>query len=232
VLAVGDQQFQQKCLGKIRSIASGEGRTVLFVSHNLLSVQQLCSRVLRLADGSVLGDGAPDEEIGRYLGDAAIATPRVELAELRRSSAFTGRARYFAAEPDGPPDWQFGFTDPIALTLCFRTTARFTDLELGMAIFTLQGTEIVSTLSSWGPGLDPLEPGEHRVTVRFPRLDLAPAIYRVALGLRSDRGLEDHIPEAFNIQVVASAATTRAHLDGVHGVLLPKAVFTLAPPTT
>ncbi len=66
VLAVGDAAFQKKCLGKISAVAT-DGRTVLFVSHNLAAVNTLCSRALLLQRGQLLLDGAPDDIIRAYL---------------------------------------------------------------------------------------------------------------------------------------------------------------------
>ena len=63
VLAVGDATFQKKCLGKIREVSSEEGRTVLFVSHNLSSVRQLCSRAILLEQGRMAFDGLPGAAI-------------------------------------------------------------------------------------------------------------------------------------------------------------------------
>lgn len=66
VLAVGDAGFQKKCLGKMGEVAK-EGRTVLFVSHNMAAVQQLCSRALLLDKGSLIKEGEVAEVIGHYL---------------------------------------------------------------------------------------------------------------------------------------------------------------------
>lgn len=66
VLAVGDQQFQDKCLGKMRSIAGG-GRTVLFVSHNMAAIQTLCIRALLMDAGAIQFDGLAAESVHRYL---------------------------------------------------------------------------------------------------------------------------------------------------------------------
>lgn len=66
VLAVGDAEFQKKCLGKMRN-AAGEGRTVLFVSHNMAAVQALCQRALLLRDGSLVEDGPAHRVVGAYL---------------------------------------------------------------------------------------------------------------------------------------------------------------------
>jgi lipopolysaccharide transport system ATP-binding protein len=68
VLAVGDAQFQAKCLGKMEEVAQGGGRTVLFVSHNLAAVSQLCTRVIVLDRGRVVCDGSTTEGISFYTG--------------------------------------------------------------------------------------------------------------------------------------------------------------------
>lgn len=66
VLAVGDTEFQKKCLGKMKDVASG-GRTVLLVSHNMVAVQSLCERCITLSAGSLISDGTVEEAILRYV---------------------------------------------------------------------------------------------------------------------------------------------------------------------
>jgi lipopolysaccharide transport system ATP-binding protein len=72
VLTVGDAQFQKKCLGKMEEVGR-QGRTVLFVSHNMASVQQLCGRVLYISSGVLLEDGKPETVISSYLKDISDA---------------------------------------------------------------------------------------------------------------------------------------------------------------
>jgi lipopolysaccharide transport system ATP-binding protein len=67
VLAVGDLPFQKKCLGKMREVSQGEGRTVLFVSHNIPTVKQLCGRAILLKDGSVLRQGPTSQVLDHYV---------------------------------------------------------------------------------------------------------------------------------------------------------------------
>ena len=67
VLAVGDAEFQKKCLGKVHGVATRQGCTVFFVSHNMTAVQSLCGNVIRLHDGRVQGIGDCDQQIGEYL---------------------------------------------------------------------------------------------------------------------------------------------------------------------
>ena len=68
VLAVGDMKFQQKCLDKMKDVAENEGRTVLYVSHNMNTIRKLCDRCIVLDKGHVIFDGEVEEAIGLYLG--------------------------------------------------------------------------------------------------------------------------------------------------------------------
>lgn len=84
VLAVGDHEFQKKCIGKMGEVAKG-GRTVLFVSHNMTAVNQLCTRSMMLVNGSVGSSGPTDEVIAEYLklsggDDGLLVWPDVAIA--------------------------------------------------------------------------------------------------------------------------------------------------------
>ena len=68
VLAVGDMSFQQKCLNKMRDVSRSEGRTVLYVSHNMNTIRQLCERCIVLKSGKIIYDGNTEEAISIYLG--------------------------------------------------------------------------------------------------------------------------------------------------------------------
>ncbi|MBF8457268.1 ATP-binding cassette domain-containing protein [Kaistella sp. G5-32] len=67
VLAVGDAEFQKKCLGKMSDVSKGEGRTVLFVSHNMGSIQELCSSIIYLKNGEINFSGSVNEGMNQYL---------------------------------------------------------------------------------------------------------------------------------------------------------------------
>ena len=82
VLAVGDLQFQKKCLGKMHDVSRG-GRTVLFVSHNLSAITTLCSRALLLREGSLVNDGRPEDVVAGYLASALGASATAEWSRER-----------------------------------------------------------------------------------------------------------------------------------------------------
>jgi lipopolysaccharide transport system ATP-binding protein len=79
VLAVGDFAFQKKCLGKMSDVANS-GRTVLFVSHNMAAVQNLCTRCIRLNEGQLVDVGSPEEIIAQYL-TASATQSKVDLSQ-------------------------------------------------------------------------------------------------------------------------------------------------------
>jgi lipopolysaccharide transport system ATP-binding protein len=83
VLAVGDAQFQKKCLGKMGDVAK-EGRTVLFVSHNMVAIQSLCSRALCLHSGNLVEDGMPHRVVANYMRD--VSAGRLERTWNRASA--------------------------------------------------------------------------------------------------------------------------------------------------
>ena len=71
VLAVGDAEFQKKAIGKMQDLSTGEGRTVLFVSHNMASVQNLCNKAILLSNGSKIYEGATSEVVDRYISGSS-----------------------------------------------------------------------------------------------------------------------------------------------------------------
>jgi lipopolysaccharide transport system ATP-binding protein len=83
VLAVGDAEFQKKCLGKMGDVAKGEGRTVLFVSHNMVAVQKLCSNVIMLKNGIVLIHGETSDIIANYLNEGKSSSYEFDGTKLK-----------------------------------------------------------------------------------------------------------------------------------------------------
>lgn len=84
VLAVGDMKFQQKCLGKMDDVSKHDGRTVLYVSHNMNTIRQLCDRCIVLDKGRVAFDGDVEEGIGVYLGNETYKSCYVDCENAPR----------------------------------------------------------------------------------------------------------------------------------------------------
>ena len=120
VLAVGDAAFQRKCLGKMDDLA-GQGRTIVFVSHNLVAVQDLCQRVIWLEAGRLAGAGRPESVIADYLQTAcASQTERVwaEPADAPGDSHL--RMAHVHVRPrDGAPDDEITVHSPLVIEIAY-----------------------------------------------------------------------------------------------------------------
>ena len=230
VLAVGDAAFQQKCLGKMESVSRKEGRTVLLVSHNMVTMQQLCSRILLLKQGRLAPPAPPLEQIRNYLGAGKHGDRITKLGNARRTLDPIGRALLSSVELNGDtslPDWVLPYDEPLRLDFIVEVKAPFATFELGLGLFNLQGMEIVSVLSSWQQNLGPVVPGIYSLTVDYGILELAPGTYSFGVGLRSERGLEDYLAEAFSIEVVASRHSVRPNLNTIRGAIARTAKFSI-----
>ncbi|EMS32312.1 Teichoic acid export ATP-binding protein TagH [Mariniradius saccharolyticus AK6] len=85
VLAVGDYEFQQKCLGKMENVSKQEGRTVLFVSHNMSAVRKLCNKAIILKDGLLSEVGTTDAVVKKYLNEYRSTTREVTFSDSHRN---------------------------------------------------------------------------------------------------------------------------------------------------
>ncbi|MGP0094555.1 MAG: ABC transporter ATP-binding protein [Xanthobacteraceae bacterium] len=185
VLAVGDAEFQAKCLGKMRSVAQQEGRTVLFVSHNTRAVQQLTSRAVLLSSGKVDFIGTTDVAIERYLG-AGSGLTEFDVANTVRQYQGNGDARILVLRFDRPlPHFEAG--EPIRYTISLRAERPIKALRVGMTVYARDGTPVGATSSREIAGL---EQGSRReITVTLPFDQLAPGNYHcgVSIGSGSNR---------------------------------------------
>jgi lipopolysaccharide transport system ATP-binding protein len=101
VLAVGDHEFQKKCLGKMNEVASNEGRTVLLVSHNLVAITEMTNRALLLDSGRVAIDGSVSDALSTYLCKGAMAPIYTRPLEKRRRTPHLRRVEVLTSDPNG-----------------------------------------------------------------------------------------------------------------------------------
>jgi lipopolysaccharide transport system ATP-binding protein len=234
VLAVGDMAFQQKCLGKIEKIAGSDGRTVLLVSHNMVSIQQLCHRVLRLNAGQVAGQGEPLAEIQSYLATttATSVDPVCDLSNASRALEPRGGATFRSAQlltSAASTPWKLPFHSPLRIRLQFDVNTELPPFEIGVGVFNLHGQEIISTLSSWEGPISAPRRGTYWLEVDFGTVDLSLGVYRFGIGVKSDRGLEDYLPEAFEVEVIPSETSALPNLNTIRGAIAKRAHFAFSP---
>lgn len=102
VLAVGDMAFQKKCIAKMREAAETEGRTVLYVSHNMNTIRQLCDRVIVLEKGRIIFDGGVEEGIGVYMKQNDRLSLHYDYTGISRAAANSRKIELMGLDiPDG-----------------------------------------------------------------------------------------------------------------------------------
>lgn len=138
VLAVGDAEFQKKCLGKMQSVATG-GRTVLFVSHNMGAIRKLCSKGLLLDAGEMVSMGSTDDVVSDYL--SLQGTQLGFCKEWRNNETIefdqqtTIRPRSFAAQNNTKtPLPNFATSEPITLSFNFLASGSLSGIRIGVLI--------------------------------------------------------------------------------------------------
>ena len=205
VLAVGDAEFQRKCLGKMQDVA-GSGRTVLFVSHNMGAIQALCSRAIALKAGRIVEDGETADVVRNYLASKTVQDYIGFAADNphRRtpgSVVFTG-GRILNA--DGEPVSSLIAGEPATFEFEYDNPDGATALEPGIVI---RNSESIAVFR-----LDPRYCGTEfafgpRGTLRctLPRLALPFGEYRVGLVMRVRDELSDNIENAMVFSVESSS---------------------------
>jgi lipopolysaccharide transport system ATP-binding protein len=209
VLAVGDAEFQRRCLNKMGDIAR-EGRTVLFVSHNLDAVRALCPRSILIDDGRLVADGPTSGVIRRYLEKRSLHAAGewidLERAERKGSGEVRFRAvRYSSGDErlEGQP-----YTGgPLGFELAVEADAARTVGSVSVSIATLSGARLVHADAALTGGVR-LRRGRSSIDVAIARLHLNPGRYRVSFGLAdpllaaSASGAYDVLEDAIDIEVV------------------------------
>ncbi len=219
VLAVGDTNFQKKCLGKMGDVARA-GRTVVLVSHQLNQIRRLCHRVVWVDDGQIRQDGPAHEVVSAY--ESAMARGYKEGNERERVSGIKGQ--FVAWEIVGPPEQVAHL-----LTELGPTTVRFT-LDLHSAI--ARGHHGVSLRNHdqqlmWASSVDNLQlpAGQHHLAHTFPMLPMRPGPYHWHVSLY-DEGQEVDAWECSPEMIIATENYQHAS-DAWNGIMNLPARFAI-----
>jgi ABC-type polysaccharide/polyol phosphate transport system ATPase subunit len=164
VLAVGDAEFQRRCLGKMSEIATA-GRTVLFVSHDTGAITRLCERAIWIERGEVQRDAAAGEVVGAYLAAAGGDKAEVELDD-RAGPVRMRSARIVGA--DGATAGALTRGEEISVEVAFDVVERFVGLDIALSLLSADGTLVLD--ETWSDGMPAAfqEPGPHLVRLTMP----------------------------------------------------------------
>jgi len=201
VLAVGDAAFQKKCLGKMGDVAR-EGRTVLFVSHNMASILALCERVILLKNGTMLGNG-PTQEIVRDYLKSAIAKAVVAL-DQRSDRKGDGSARLISCKIESLESGHFiTSSSRMKFTLAYQSDRPLTHVRFLVTIYDYTNTGIYLFDSDAVGGIPETLPARGVVTCRTEPINLTPGRCYINLALFRGTAMADHIEQAASFDVEA-----------------------------
>jgi lipopolysaccharide transport system ATP-binding protein len=223
VLAVGDAAFQKKCLGKMGAVAE-QGRTVLFVSHNMGAVRGLCRRAIWLDHGQVRQVGPAYDVVDAYLQTTLDpAAMRIDLRDLRRGGAYGQRLRLSKIEFNGGRPLLHG--EPLAVRIEYEADADADDVSFGFGFASLDGTRLMTVDSDLAdPRRDFQRGARGAVEVSIERLLLQPGHYMLDVGARSgDNNALDYLPACAQIDVLPGPSTPNAIIRDTGGVRMPAA---------
>ncbi len=225
VLAVGDIFFQRKCLGKMGDVAKG-GRTVLFVSHNMVAIRSLCTRAVCFDGGGILQQGEPVPIIENYV---SLGSRGGE--SLRRNKFGTGDVVIGGAVLSGEKNSRQIFNPGEAFDIHFDFTAMkaFNSWYCSVGIRAMDGTVVAATdTRALGIELPPLKEGAWKGSIRVSGMRLVPGRYMVGFGVcNGNREVLEYIEDALCLEIAQVPVYGVEELDQRWGVVLPEWSFYL-----
>jgi len=181
VLAVGDAAFQKKCLGKMEDVAEKEGRTVLFVSHNMVAIQNLCQRAIYLNQGRLTSDDQTQKVISKYLA-SSIDLSIISLGD-RKDRKGDGRIRFTSVQfqnQEGQSIKCFHSGQSIRILFFFikNTQSRLKNLDIALGIDNHIGERITNLSTDViGSTIEEIEENNGCINLEITKLPLTSGKY-------------------------------------------------------
>lgn len=207
VLAVGDASFQRKCLGKMDEVAS-VGRTVLFVSHNMGAINQLCKRAIWIDDGVLKRDGPTHDVVYEYLSHENVKERKPSQRRGNKKVVFD---KIELLDRDGNVTETFGMGDDMKLRLILQFNENLPEIVLGLSIVDSAGTRITHILNLDEKFEISGNAGDKKeIEILFPRVFLSPGLYYISVGLEKMAEIFDDYMNILEFNVFQSTKIGRS----------------------
>lgn len=222
VLAVGDAEFQKKAIGKMGEVASG-GRTVLFVSHNMLSVRKLCKNGIVLQNGMLNFRGTANEAVDEYLKIYADIYENMSLEDIPRTDSTNGLVKFlnyeFVNEQNKSISPHCG--KPLRIRLKVNVTEDIDNVYISAGIRNMLGEPIMTFPSNCTMDNFTLKKGTHYINLDIPKLPLTAGTYRLGLwctakNIYSKTNCADYIDNVIKLSVEEGDFFTNGKLIAPH----------------
>jgi homopolymeric O-antigen transport system ATP-binding protein len=223
VLSVGDAQFQKKCLGKMGDVAH-EGRTVLFVSHNMNAVKTLCGRALLLANGLLSLNGPVAGVMEKYLqAEDAGQTHWVRKDPLFGSDGILLQEIMILVDGKQASS-TIGADKPFEVVVRARAFREYRTAEISIRLTNQEGIPALSTANCDAfNDFEPIETGDHVFVVKFPALLLSSGTYSLLVAaVRPGHTLFDSVDGKVTLTIEEVGPQASVTRDGRLGVVNPR----------
>ena len=210
VLAVGDAEFQKKAIGKMQDVSRGEGRTVLFVSHNMTSIKQLCQKCIWLDNGKVKERGLVNAIVDNYLASNSVKEFNAffPVESNRRNEDPSIRITDFRLQNKLPKTGDILHFEFIVENKGNETK----QVEMAIAIKNIQYEPVTQFFSKDTNSTILLNPGINKISVSTPPLPLVEGNYHLNLWIGSNQRVIDWISDCFNLRIESGS------IDGINTV--------------
>lgn len=227
VLAVGDVQFQKKCLGKMEDVSKENGRTVLFVSHNMGAITKLCNKAILLNQGTILENSTPERIISSYLSLNENSSDYVNFENVtqRRGS---GKTRFKWAElyslTNDMRTRDFSIGEDLSIRFCIgygKTPQTGFPLRMSVELKSSDGTKIANMIDEDSAYHIPSFDGELQLEVVLKDLRLYPDAYYLSLyvGDNSSQDVYDYLEDCISFEIHDGGKLTTRTLPRSAGLL-------------
>jgi lipopolysaccharide transport system ATP-binding protein len=199
VLAVGDAEFQKKCLGRMQDMSKNDGRTVLFVSHNLSAVQNLCSEAMLLINGQLHSFGLTEQILDEYLKTSMAKNSTTAQRVGNNKINYTN---YELQNYKGEIVSEFFMGDSIFCEISIKFNDSVKNAEVGINIKNIFGeifthvTSLDNNVTISGKDFD-----TQKFRVELKGINFTPGLYKIDIGLAKGTELFDFIEEAMSFQI-------------------------------
>ena len=202
VLAVGDAEFQKKAIGKMQDVSKGEGRTVLFVSHNMASVRSLCSSAIVLDKGQIKATGQTDKMIELYKNDSLQElSKKILLDSEERQQKDTYISSFHILDSTGNPTNKLSFNDRLRFCLTIKSKES-RNITARIALFDLNETRVMAYESSDVGQVFGVNKEAILRCDADESLELKPGFYKVNISIRQGAHLLDHVVAVTSLEII------------------------------
>ena len=214
VLAVGDAEFQKKAIGKMQDISREGGRTVLFVSHNMAAVKQLCTKAIVLEYGSVVFEGNTNDGIDYYLQsnqyDGYVGTYINEAIEE------SGIVSLAIVDKNNAIRTEFGFDEPITIKIKVQINEKHLNAHLGFRVVDKNERVIFTSEIKLPSVID--KAGIHLFEVKLPEQFLVPNKFNLTFGLHIPNiSMIDYQEECLSFEIVETGSDFHIYGNNDYG---------------